>query len=79
MVKAGLQAIVEGNKQPEDLLQELGAAAKDRVLRNFDRIRTPPLSPIYAKRKGSNKILIDEQNLRDSITYVVVSKRRRSR
>ncbi|KEQ22872.1 phage virion morphogenesis protein [Paenibacillus tyrfis] len=75
LARTGLTAVVEGNKQPEQLLGELGELAKARVLKNFDKLRTPPLSPIYARRKGSNKLLIEEQQLRDSITYIIVPRR----
>lgn len=73
-VKAGVKEIVLGNKSANDLYQEVGTVGLDKVLRNFDRIKNPPLSPIYARRKSGRKILQDQQKLRDAITFVVVPK-----
>ncbi|WP_079908268.1 hypothetical protein [Paenibacillus sp. 32352] len=76
VAKAGVQKVIDGNMQPEKLLQEIGEKGQERVLKNFDKIRTPPLSPIYAKQKGTNKLLVLEEDLRDSISYVVMPKGR---
>ncbi|WP_411552200.1 hypothetical protein [Paenibacillus lautus] len=78
-VKAGVVEMVTGNLTADSLLRKIGEIGTDRVLKNFDKLRTPPLSPIYAKRKGNKKILQDEQTLRDSITAVIVPKRGRRR
>jgi len=76
LVKAGVKNIVMGNERTEALLQMIGQTGKARVLKHFDRIRTPPLAPIYARHKGSNKILVEERKLRDAMTFVVVKSRR---
>ncbi|QCT02720.1 hypothetical protein E6C60_2005 [Paenibacillus algicola] len=78
-VKAGVIELVTGNLSAKDLLQQIGDVGLSRVVKNFDKLRTPPLSPIYAKRKGNKKILHDEETLRDSLTSVVVSKGGRRR
>jgi phage gpG-like protein len=62
--------------QAHELIKNLGEVAKEKTLKNFDKIRGPALSPIYAKRKHGNKILQDEEKLRDSIKYIVVPKGR---
>lgn len=36
-----LVAVVDGNMEPDHLLKELGEKAKERVLKNFDKIRRP--------------------------------------
>lgn len=73
-VRAGVKEIVFGRKRASDLYQEVGTIGLDKVLRNFDRIKQPPLSPIYARRKSNKKILQDQKKLRDAITFVVVPK-----
>lgn len=73
-VRAGVKEIVLGNKSADDLYQEVGTIGLDKVLRNFDRIKQPPLSPIYARRKSNRKILQDQEKLRDAMTFVVVPK-----
>ncbi|PAD73674.1 hypothetical protein [Paenibacillus campinasensis] len=75
VVKEGVVELVTGNLDADDLLRKIGDVGKERVLKNFDKLRTPPLSPIYAKRKGNKKILRDEEQLRESITAVIVPKR----
>lgn len=75
VVKEGVVELVTGNLDADDLLRKIGDVGKERVLKNFDKLRTPPLSPIYAKRKGNKKILRDEEKLRESITAVIVPKR----
>ncbi|MEY9097090.1 hypothetical protein [Paenibacillus sp. RC84] len=72
LAKAGVNEIVLKNQTATGLLIAIGAIGTNRVLKNFDKIRTPELSPIYAKRKGNNKILVQEQKLRDSITSILV-------
>lgn len=73
-VRAGVKEIVMGNKNANSLYQAVGAVGLDKVLRNFDRIKQPALSPIYARRKSNRKILHDQEELRDSITFIVVPK-----
>lgn len=74
LVRAGVNDIANDQTTARALLAEIGELGKERTLKNFDKIRSPALSPIYAKRKGSKKILIMEKKLRDSISYVVVTK-----
>lgn len=75
VVKEGVVELVTGNLETDDLLRKIGDVGKDRVLKNFDKMRTPPLSPLYARRKGNKKILRDEEQLRESITAMVVKKK----
>ncbi|MCZ8518881.1 phage virion morphogenesis protein [Paenibacillus caseinilyticus] len=77
LVRTKLQDLAEGSLDAESFLKQIGDLAQQSVLKNFDRIRTPPLSPIYARRKGSRKILVQEQELRDSITYLITGRKRR--
>lgn len=77
VVKAGVVELVTGNLDADDLLRKIGEVGTERVLKNFDKLRSPALSPIYARRKGNKKILQDEENLRDAITSVIVPKRGR--
>lgn len=79
LVKSGVTAIVEKNKRTDQLLKEIGELGQVRLLKHFDRIKIPPLSAIYARRKTSKKILQDEQKLRDSITWKIASKGGRRR
>lgn len=76
-VRAGVQEIVLRGKRPDGLYQEVGTVGLSRVLKNFDKIKQPPLSPIYARRKSGKKILQDQQKLRDAMTFTVVTKRGR--
>ncbi|MCY7484429.1 hypothetical protein [Paenibacillus alvei] len=74
VVRAGLTDVAHGRRSVTSFLNDVGETGKIRVIKNFDRIRTPSLSPIYARRKSGRKILVQEQNLRDSIKYVIVQK-----
>ncbi|MCJ8015231.1 hypothetical protein MUG84_26540 [Paenibacillus sp. KQZ6P-2] len=76
LVKAGVNEIVLKNETAQGLLEKVGQTGLKKTLQNFDKIRQPPLNPIYAKRKGNNKILVaQEKKLRDSLKFVVVRKR----
>lgn len=74
--RAGVNNIVQNSETATGLLEKIGAIGKEKTLKNFDRIRTPPLSPRYAWRKKGqkNKILVQEKALRDSITFIIVDK-----
>lgn len=78
LVKRGVNNIVQGSETARGLLTKIGETGKEKTIKNFDRIRTPPLSPRYAVRKTGNKrkILVQEQKLRNSITYKIVRKGR---
>jgi len=76
LVKAGVNEIVLKNETAHGLLDKVGQTGLQKMLQNFDRIRQPPLTPIYARRKGNKKILVgQEKKLRDSLKFVVVPKR----
>lgn len=76
LVKAGVNEIILKNETAHGLLDKVGQTGLQKMLQNFDKIRQPSLNPIYARRKGSNKILVgQEKKLRDSLTFVVVRKR----
>ncbi|MFD1777017.1 hypothetical protein [Paenibacillus rhizophilus] len=73
LVRASVGEIARGRKQVDELLQEIGDTGLDRMVKNFDRIRQPPLSARYARvKRGPNKLLQREEDLRDSLTYDVV-------
>ncbi|MEW9702830.1 hypothetical protein [Paenibacillus sp. SI8] len=76
LVRKGITELVHDQGDARRLLIDIGTTGKDRTLKNFDKIKSPPLSPIYARRKGSNKILVMEEHLRKAITFVVVRKGR---
>ncbi|MGF9906957.1 hypothetical protein [Brevibacillus porteri] len=73
-VKSGVQAIAEDTESVHTLLRDIGEIGLDRVLKRFDKIRQPALSPLYAAIKGNKKILIRDKDLRDSLTYKIVRK-----
>ncbi|MNY70309.1 hypothetical protein D3C86_2084200 [compost metagenome] len=75
-----MNEIIHGSETARGLLNKMGTAALEKTIKNFDRIRTPPLSPIYAKRRSgsSKKILIQEAKLRDSLAYIIVPRGGRS-
>ncbi|MDR9857868.1 MULTISPECIES: hypothetical protein [unclassified Paenibacillus] len=75
LVKAGVNEIVLKNETARGLLEKVGQTGLQKMIQNFDKIRQPPLNPIYARRKGSNKILVaQEKKLRDSLKFIVVRK-----
>lgn len=74
VARGGLQDFVFKSKDASNVLNEIGATGTKKTLANFDKIREPALTPVYAKRKGSTKVLVDEQKLRDAIQYTVVPK-----
>ncbi|MGN7359463.1 hypothetical protein ACTHPF_20520 [Paenibacillus sp. SAF-054] len=76
LVKSGINEIVLKNETAQGLLQNVGQTGLQKLTQNFDKIRQPPLNPIYARKKGNNKILVaQEKKLRDSLTFIVVRKR----
>lgn len=79
LAKAGVNDIVQKNETARGLLNKIGSTGQEKTLKNFDKIRTPPLSPRYARRKRGrkNKILVQEQKLRDSITFTIVPRKGR--
>jgi len=74
LVKAGFQAIAAGNMRPDKLCRDIGETGLAKMEAAFDKMRKPALSPVYARRKGNKKLLIDERHLRDSLTFKVVRK-----
>ncbi|MCM3143045.1 hypothetical protein [Brevibacillus sp. MER 51] len=77
LAKQGVNALVQGNETAQGLLTKIGRTGQEKTLNNFDKIRTPPLSPRYALRKKGrkNKLLVQEQQLRDAITYTIVERK----
>ncbi|RAR39661.1 hypothetical protein [Paenibacillus sp. MDMC362] len=76
LVRKSLTDIAIGKMRAETLLQEIGELGLDRMQKNFDRIKQPGLSPIYARRKSGKKLLIEDQDLRNALTFEVTRKRR---
>mgnify|MGYP001462700231 CR=1 FL=1 len=76
LIKAGLQEIAIGSLRADKLQQDIGDLGLSKMEQAFDRMRKPALSPIYAKRKGSKKLLVNERKLRESLTYKIVLRRR---
>jgi phage gpG-like protein len=77
LVKKGVTEIALGHRTVKSLLDEIGELGHERMLKNFDRIKQPGLSPIYARLKTGKKLLIADKELRDAIVFKVVQKRRR--
>lgn len=72
LVRAGVAEIARGKHRIDSLLQEVGETGLDRMIKNFDLIRQPPLSARYARTKTGKRLLQREQDLRNSLTYDVV-------
>jgi phage gpG-like protein len=77
LARSGVTNIILKSESAKGLLNSIGQIAESKMLVNFDKLRTPPLSPVYARRKGSTKILVQEQQLRDSIAFTIVPRRKR--
>ncbi|MDH2334280.1 hypothetical protein [Paenibacillus polymyxa] len=73
-VRTNITPVAMGNMDVMAFLEEIGVIGETKTLANFNRIKQPPLSPLYARRKKGKKILIAEAELRDSITHVIVDK-----
>lgn len=76
LARAGVNSIILKSETGPGLLNKIGEIGRERMLKNFDKIKTPPLTARYAKRKGNNKILRQEEQLRGSISFVVVPSKR---
>ncbi|WP_236338480.1 hypothetical protein [Paenibacillus plantiphilus] len=75
LVRKGINEIARGERDIESLYEEIGQLALGKMEKNFDRIKQPPISPIYAKYKvGGKKLLRAEQDLRESLTFKIVPK-----
>ncbi len=75
LVRAGVTDIAFGRKKASSLMDAIGRAGLDRTAKNFDRIRQPPLTARYKATRGGRKLLQRDQDLRDSLTYVITKKR----
>lgn len=71
LVRAGVNEIALGNKTVDSLLQEIGELGQQRVVKNFDRIKQPGLSAIYARYKTGKRLLQADMDLRESIVFRV--------
>jgi hypothetical protein len=76
LVRKGMMEIALGHRSAGELLDEIGAVGLERTQKNFDRIKQPGLSPIYARVKTGRKLLVSDQDLRNSLVYRVVRKGR---
>lgn len=74
LVKAGLQEIATGSLQPDKLQQDIGELGLSKMEQVFDKMKKPALSPIYARRKGTKKLLISDRQLRNALTFKIVRK-----
>ena len=74
VVRTGVNQIAHGEGTAEALFEQIGAVGQDKVKKSFNRITGPALSINYLHFKEGNKILIDEADLRESVTHVVVPK-----
>lgn len=78
LVRGKITDVVHGRINTQTFLSEIGELGKEITVQNFDRIRKPKLSPIYARYKkkegGGKKLLQREADLRESITFVKVRK-----
>lgn len=72
LVRKGVNEIARMERSPQSLFDEIGPLALDKMIKNFDRIKQPPISPIYAKYKTGRKLLISDQDLRKSIVFKIV-------
>lgn len=77
LVRKGVTEIALSQRTVQSLQDEIGELGHERMLKNFDRIKQPGLSPIYARFKTGKKLLIADKELRDAIVFKVVQKRRR--
>lgn len=73
-VRAGVTEIAVGSRDPNSLLQQIGEIGLEKTTKNFDRIKAPPLSPIYASKKSGKKLLVSDRDLRSSLVFRVVAK-----
>ncbi|MDH6370556.1 phage gpG-like protein [Paenibacillus sp. PastF-3] len=74
LVRAGVTEIAHGRMRVDDLLHEIGKVGLDKTYKNFNRIKLPALSAIYASHKSGKKLLQRDEDLRDSLTYDIVPK-----
>ncbi|MBY9077274.1 hypothetical protein KIH86_03635 [Paenibacillus sp. HN-1] len=80
IVKAGVIEIAYGRKHPNQLYQEIGVAGLEKTAANFERIKQPPLSPIYASHKQGRKLLqAEEMRLKESLSWSIINRAHRGR
>lgn len=78
LVKAGVTEIAFGRKTPQELYQEIGEAGLEKTKANFERIKQPPLSAIYASHKQGRKLLqAEEMRLKEALSWSVIARARR--
>ncbi|UVI28172.1 hypothetical protein [Paenibacillus spongiae] len=76
LVRKAVTEIALGQRAGPSLFEKIGELGLDRMKKNFDRIKQPGLSPVYARRKASKKLLIADQELRNALSFTIVSKGR---
>lgn len=74
VARAGVNQVAHGEATAEGVFEQIGLIGEDKVKKSFNRITEPALSINYLNNKEGNKILIDDAELRDSVTHVVVPK-----
>lgn len=74
VARAGVNQVARGEGTAGALFEQIGIVGQDKVRKSFNRITEPALSINYLHWKEGNKILIEDAELRDSVTHVVVPK-----
>lgn len=65
---------IQGKKELEKSLKQIGSKAASAVQNKITAIKTPPNSEATIKAKGSSNPLIKSEHMRSSVTYEVVKK-----
>lgn len=78
LVRGSITDVVHGRVRISAFLDQIGELGKQTTIKNFDKIKKPALSPVYAsykkKKGGGKKLLNREEELRESLTFIQVRK-----
>lgn len=74
IAKERLKKLGSASLNVPQMFREIGEAGQEKMLAGFDKVNGPALTPIYAKRKGNSKLLVDTDKLRNSITFEVTTR-----
>lgn len=65
---------VKAGENLEDCLEEIGVLAQGEVQLYMRELRSPPNAPSTVRQKGSDNPLIDNGELRQSVTHLVTNR-----
>lgn len=74
LAEVQIPKVLSGEFTMHQILQQIGQMAEDGVRTQIDNVKEPPNAKSTIRKKGSDKPLIEDGHLRQSIRYVIGGK-----